>query len=318
MKNWVEVQKVEQLANKWHEIGWCKTLGHVEKGKLKAPIIAFGLGNQDPEAPCLMLTAGVHGLERIGVHILVHYLDTLRRRLKWQTSLQETFKKIRIVAIPSVNPIGLINTTRSNGNGVDLMRNAPTQAESNKYWPLSGHRLSKNLVWYRGDEDQMEVETQLVMDFFREQCSESQFSVSLDVHSGFGLQDRLWHPYGYTKKEFPLIKQTTKWSRIFKQNYPYHFYKVEPQSDGYLISGEIWDHLFDEHFKKHGENKMYMPWTLEIGSWRWVKANPFQLFTKQGMFYPFTKYRYNRTMRAHRPLFDFLIQSVKEWKQWTD
>ena len=48
-----------------------------------------------------------------------------------------------------VNPYGLHHGTRSNANGVDLMRNAPIDANVTSKLPLiSGHRVSPSLPWY--------------------------------------------------------------------------------------------------------------------------------------------------------------------------
>ena len=51
---------------------------------------------------------------------------------------------------------------------------------------------------------------------------------------------------------------------------------------------------------------MFLPWTLEMGSWAWVRKNPLQVFQALGFFNPIKPHRYARTMRRHARLVEFL------------
>src|SRR5690606_31305899 len=105
----------------------------------------------------------------------------------------------------------------------------------------------------------------------------SKMAITLDVHSGFGAQDRFWFPYATSHKPFPQLPETLALKRLFDESYPHHFYRFEPMSAEYTIHGDLWDYLF----KKHQEEKragVFLPYTLEMGSWLWLKKNPLQIF----------------------------------------
>ncbi|HUP10478.1 MAG TPA: M14 family zinc carboxypeptidase, partial [Caldimonas sp.] len=81
---------------------------------------SIALGNADPEVPAVGFFGGVHGLERIGVRVLLTYLRSLVRRLAWDATLHQQLERVRLVFMPLVNPSGLLRGTRANANGVDL------------------------------------------------------------------------------------------------------------------------------------------------------------------------------------------------------
>ncbi|MGZ3809736.1 MAG: zinc carboxypeptidase, partial [Bacteriovorax sp.] len=66
-------------------------------------------------------------------------------------------------------------------------------------------------------------------------------------------------------------------------------------------------HLFLEFEKTQSQN-IFIPWTLEMGSWIWLKKNPMQLFSKTGLFNPVAPHRYQRTMRRHYILIEFFTR----------
>jgi hypothetical protein len=108
-----------------------------------------------------------------------------------------------------------------------------------------------------------------------------------------------------------------QFSELFKKTHPYNLYKIEPQSDSYLINGDLWDYLYDKHYQKHGvSGQIFIPWTLEMGSWIWVKKNPSQIFKSTGLFNPILPHRYKRMMRRHWGLLEFFIQSTINYKNW--
>ena len=76
----------------------------------------------------------IHGLERIGTQVILHYMQAFLLRLQWDEllylQLQLQLQKIRLVFMPIVNPGGMWTQHRANPNGVDLMRNVPQRAES--------------------------------------------------------------------------------------------------------------------------------------------------------------------------------------------
>lgn len=63
---------------------------------------------------------------------------------------------------------------------------------------------------------------------------------------------------------------------------------------------------------------VFMPLTLEMGSWSWVRKNPSQMLSVLGPFNPVVPHRVRRTLRRHLPLFDFLYRAVASPAAWTD
>jgi hypothetical protein len=260
------------------------------------------------------MTGGVHGLERIGAELCLNLLKSTIENLTWDKSLQHLFTQIRVVFVPLVNPAGYYNFTRCNSNGVDLMRNGPVDATDKVPFLLGGHRISPLLPWYRGKENVIESENSALFKKFNEECGKSEAVVSLDFHSGFGLQDRLWFPYSKMRKPFEDLPEAVALFDLFETTHPYHIYQIEPQSHAYLLNGDIWDHMYTE-FKKMNSHP-YIPITLEMGSWNWVKKNPLQLISKQGLFNPIKDHRVKRTYRRHLLLFNFILKALFSYSTW--
>lgn len=283
------------------------------------PVYGLTLGSEDVTKPTYGIFAGVHGLERIGTQLCLSWLESLVEIARWDEDFAAALKESRIVMIPLVNPGGMAHGFRSNPNGVDLMRNAPVEAELEPAFLLGGHRYSKNLPWYRGIVGQMENESQWLCEFVRKEMFDAEIAVAVDLHSGFGSKDRLWYPYARSTSTFPRMREVLRLKELLDRSYPNHVYSVEPQSLSYTTHGDLWDFLFDQHFEKHGiESKsVFIPWTLEMGSWIWLKKNPWQIFSALGPFNPIKEHRFKRTLRRHRNLLDFFFKAVRNNRAWT-
>ncbi len=283
------------------------------------PIYGIIVGSPDKTKPTLGLFGGVHGLEKIGSQCVIAYLESLFEQLQWDVDLAKRFEEVRLVSIPLVNPVGTFVNTRSNPNGVDLMRNAPVEAPEKTPFLLGGHRISPKLPYYRGPlNSPMEIESQALTQFVEEQMFESEAAMTVDVHSGFGVLDRLWYPFARSRETFPRQKDVESLKNLLDRSYPNHVYNVEPQSLTYTTHGDLWDYLFDKHFAVHGPvGPLFLPWTLEMGSWLWVRKNPLQLFSSFGRFNPIKVHRYRRILRRHIPLFDFLLRAIRNYRTWT-
>jgi hypothetical protein len=280
------------------------------------PIHGIVVGSQAPEAPCLILVGGVHGLERIGTKVVVAYLSTLAERLKWDALTRTALERSRIAAIPLLNPVGMRAGTRANGNGVDLMRNGPVEGDGRASWFVGGQRLSPLLPWYMGKNGRLEPESEALVGFVADQIVSSAASIALDVHSGFGFQDRLWFPYAHTRRPFPNTPEVYALIELLDQTLPHHVYHVEPVSRSYTIRGDLWDFMYDQA-RAHGRG-LFIPMTLEMGSWTWVRKNPRQLFTLPGSFNPIKRHRLARTLRRHLLLMDFLHRAAVGHDAWGD
>ncbi|MBC7428599.1 MAG: DUF2817 domain-containing protein [Bacteriovorax sp.] len=315
-----DLQKLGRMVNQDEEL---KKLVHFETLKeitYKSevfPIFSFTIGSKNPEHPTLFMTGGVHGLERVGAQLAWSLLKTTIDRLVWDQSLQELFKNIRLVVVPLVNPVGYYKFKRSNGNDVDLMRNSPVISKEKIPFLLGGQRISKRLAWYQGVKDILEEENQALYAKFFQSCHKSKCILAIDFHSGFGMKDRIWFPYSYTREPFDHVAEINAFTSLFEETHPYHIYKIEPQSKGYLLNGDIWDYFFLE-MKKINPDAVFIPLTLEMGSWTWVRKNPWQLFSKQGIFNPMKVHRLKRTYRRHHLLYDFLLKALRSHSVWSD
>ncbi len=313
MKPFPELEQIDKVTNRLRRLGVPferSVLSTVDYKGRDYPVHGFVLGSKNPEAPTFGVFGGVHGLEKIGTHVILNYLNSLAFRCSLHSFVRKKFESVRIVSIPMVNPVGVLFNKRGNGNGVDLMRDAPVDAIGKTLPLASGHRVSPKIWWYRGEEGKLEVESETLIDFVKEQMFSSEFSMALDIHSGFGVKDRLWYPYSKTKSPFPLERDARAVRRTMKLVNPFHVYHVEPQSDSYLIYGDLWDHMFDLQFNDPKYSGIFLPWTLEMGSWNWVKKNPFQFFSQTGWFHPIKPHRVNRVMRRHWWLLDFYTNFV--------
>ncbi len=292
-----------------------RTLCEVQAGGQSMPVYALCLGNPDRKLPAIGFFGGVHGLERIGTQVLLHFLEDLFAQLTTDLALNYRLEHLRLVFMPLVNPGGMLGTTRSNPQGVDLMRNGPVEATSKVPFLIGGQRLTPRLPWYRGaDPDTMEPESQALCRLVEDELLGRKFAVALDCHSGFGFRDRIWFPYAHTATPIHHLPEIHALTALFEQRHPEHNYVIEPQSHQYLAHGDLWDHLYRSSLAQEGS--VFLPLTLEMGSWRWVSKYPRQVLSKLGMFNPLPAARRNRVLRNHLPWLDFLIRMGSDSARW--
>ncbi len=285
------------------------------------PVISVTMGSEDPAAPTLGIFGGVHGLERIGSDVVIAWLQSLHELSLWDETLRDRLQKSRIVFMPIVNPIGVFEMRRSNGNGVDLMRNSPVRADEPP-WLLGGHNYSPKLPWYSpivNAESEMEIESRAVCRVVEREMFRAKCSIAIDVHSGFGSVDRLWFPWSKSKAPPPHLEEISALKRLFDRSYPNHFYEIEPQAKQYTLNGDLWDWLYERQMNEVGRasgGPTFLPFTLELGSWIWLKKNPRQLFSSLGGFHPIQPHRLKRILRRHLTLFDFLHRAALSSDPW--
>lgn len=92
------------------------------------------------------------------------------------------------------------------------------------------------------------------------------------------------------------------------------FYVIEPQSVQYTTHGDLWDYMYD--MSRQDDGAILLPFTLEMGSWLWLRKNPRQLFDRIGMFHPVLPHRLRRVLRRHWTLLDFLLRATAEYEYW--
>jgi hypothetical protein len=279
------------------------------------PIYAVALGNPDPSVPAVGYFGGVHGLERIGAEVVIAYLQSLVMRLQWDSTLHKQLETVRLVFMPLVNPGGMFLGTRANPQGVDLMRNSPVESLEPVPFLVGGQRWSARLPWYQGAAHQpMQMENQAVCEVVQQELLGRTFSLAVDCHSGFGATDRIWFPFAHTRKPIAHLAEIHALKTIFNDSNTHHRYTFEPQSLQYLAHGDLWDHLYQE--AALGSDRVFLPLTLEMGSWLWVKKNPRQLFSRHGIFNPLIEHRQQRVLRQHQLLLDFLSRAASGQHLW--
>lgn len=309
-----EIEKIKKIKEELRDLARFEVLEEIESQGVSHPIYKVSFGSQNPEAPVLGLIGGVHGLERIGAQVCLSLMGTLSQLVLWDKNIKKNLEHIRIFFIPTVNPAGIFNKTRSNPNGVDLMRNAPITATSKVPFLLGGHNYASWLPWYRGNPfEKMEKESLALVEAVQKEIQKAPVSITVDFHSGYGLQDQIWFPYGKTKEAWPGLPVMHSFKNLLERTYPYHFYKIEPPA--YLVHGDLWDYLYDWQ-TKNNTSSVYLPLTLEMGSWNWVKKNPLQFFSAEGPFNPIKSHRLNRTLRRHNTFFEFLIRAISSPEAW--
>lgn len=288
----------------------------VQAGSHSFDVLSATLGNPSPDVPAIGIFGGIHGLERIGAEVVLSFLANIVQRLRWDDLLHHQLQSVRMVFMPLVNPGGLWRGTRANPNGVDLMRNAPVEAREDVPFLIGGQRLSAALPWYRGPEGApMQQESTALCRVVSQELLSRTFSLAIDCHSGFGLQDRIWFPFAHTRQPITHLAEVHALHRIFEQTHAHHNYLFEPQSLQYLTHGDLWDHLYLQQRLAHAD-RIFLPLTLEMGSWVWVKKNPRQLFSRHGIFNPLISHRQHRVLRRHLSMLDFMTRAAASHGRW--
>lgn len=293
-----------------------KVLCEVPVAQERLPIHVLEMGSTAPDAPAVGFFGGVHGVERIGSQVVLAFLHTLVERLRWDDSLAQLLQQVRLVFMPLVNPAGMLLRTRANPAGVDLMRNAPIDADGKVPWLLGGQRLTRHLPWYRGRADEpMQPEAQALCRAVETRLLSQPFSLALDCHSGFGTRDHIWFPYARSRQPIDCLADIYALRSMFRATHPHHsIYIIEPQSRRYTTHGDLWDYLYLK--SRAVSDRLFLPLTLEMGSWLWLKKNPLQLFGRLGLFNPVEPHRIRRILRQHQTLLDFLVRAAISHRRW--
>ena len=292
-----------------------RTACEIEAAGTRLPVYSITLGNPDRDVPAVGFFGGVHGLERIGTHVLLHFLGKLLQRLAHDRDLQKRLESLRLVFMPLVNPGGMLAATRCNPQGVDLMRNAPVDAPARVPFLLGGQRLSRRLPWYRGVRDgTMEAESRALCQVVDEELLGRRFALALDCHSGFGFRDRIWFPYAHSADPIRHLPEIHALLGGFDRHSPQHDYLFEPQSVQYRTHGDLWDHLYQRSLAD--SDGVFLPLTLEMGSWRWIMERPRQLFSRLGIFNPLPPERRERVVRHHVAWLEFLTHMGGNFIEW--
>jgi hypothetical protein len=161
----------------------------------------------------------------------------------------------------------------------------------------------------------MEPEAAALVRLVEDDLFASPFSIAIDLHSGFGMIDRIWYPYARTREPLPDLPTIIALDELLDASLPNHVYRVEQTAQVYTIRGDLWDYLYDR--RRDAGRGMLLPLTLEMGSWAWVRKNPWQGLSSIGRFNPVKPHRLSRTLRRHLPLLDFLFHAAASHTTWS-
>ncbi len=315
MSSLPELNELENMMELGHQHLQSRVACEVGVGNQRFPVYQITLGNPDPALPAIGFFGGIHGLARIGTHVLLYFLRGLISRLDWDKRLRHLLSEVRLVFMPLINPGGMWQGTRCNPSGVDLMRNAPVTSTGRVPFLLGGHRISPHLPWYRGKAGgAMEIENQALCRVVQEELFSHPFSIAVDCHSGFGARDRIWFPHAHSENPIAQLADILALEELFERTHPNNRYLFEPQSAQYHTHGDMWDYLYLQ--AEQDSSRIFLPLTLEMGSWLWVKKNPRQLFSRQGLFNPSVEHRLHRVLRRHTVWLDFMMRAACGHDNW--
>ncbi|TGK35911.1 carboxypeptidase [Leptospira gomenensis] len=291
------------------------------KEGFRFPIHALRIGTEKglKEHP-VGIVAGVHGLETIGILVLLDFLEYVLHpdSTGFLPELQKG--KLGIVVLPVVNPGGVVLKQRSNPGGVDLMRNSGVEAV--RALPFfGGQKISNRLPYFRGNglEPESRALFRLMQDCFFQ--TENAVMPVLDLHSGFGTIDNVWWPYAFTKTPCPDTPLYQKIADHLKDHCGHIHFQYGPQSETYTTHGDLWDRFYDQYRTYQGlypaiSGSKFLPITLEIGTWSDIKEDPTKLFRKRGIFNPASFNKIETVGRYRGFLRDFVRLGLKKPKDW--
>ena len=84
----------------------------------------------------------------------------------------------------------------------------------------------------------METETAALCELVKRQVFPSRSAIVIDVHSGFGLVDRLWFPYARTRRPFPRLAELHALVTLLDDTLPHHVYRIEPREATVVLGDE--------------------------------------------------------------------------------
>jgi len=198
----------------------------------RTPLYAYYFEPESHENT-VIVTAGLHGNERLAVWALFLFLRHLSEEGEKVPALKDLRTSTRLVVVPVANPTGFTDTTRQNRNGVDLNRNFDYRWE--EYSPKEDSAFGYD---YKGERPHSELETRLLAQLFYEHASASAY---LDLHN-YGERDRHWSWYlpKYGPNNDTIYRQVVNTFRK-EEDTVFSLKTTRPTSDNYMAN------TFDVH-----------------------------------------------------------------------
>lgn len=184
------------------------------------PVWALTFGNPDRSLPAVGFFGGVHGIERIGASVVIAFAHHLLARAEWDRGLLGLLERVRLVLMPIVNPGGLMQRSRCNPDGIDLMRNAPIDAEGRAHWLVGGQRAWPSLPWFRGTHG-LAAEAAAACQVVEREFAGRPLAIAVDCHSGYGMRDRIWFPHACTRSPTRVLPELHALTELFERCHPH-------------------------------------------------------------------------------------------------
>ncbi|MEJ0002900.1 MAG: M14 family zinc carboxypeptidase [Pararobbsia sp.] len=291
-----------------------RTVCEIQVDARPFPLLATTLGSDHPQAPRSASSAACMGSSRSARNSCSTIMRALLQRLEWDELLLQQLRVVRLVFMPIVNPGGMWAKTRSNPNGVDLMRNAPQNAEGHVPFLAGGQRIGPWLPWYRGAAGApMEPESLALLRVVKEELMSRPLSFAVDCHSGFGWgRQHLVSLCADRPQDGPSARDVPAQDFV-RTGLPassVHLRAAKPSIPSARRS------LGTAPTTRRRRRISSCRWTLELGSWRWIRKNPTQLFSRVGIFNPVMAHRTQRVLRRHVNFLDFLTRAAFASHRW--
>lgn len=213
------------------------------------PIWRFEFGSSAAEAPVVLLTGLIHGVELIGsmaLHAFVRGLFHVGDAAPQSAEEAALAEAARFVVMPIVNPDALAENMdrlirggsawrRTNARGVDLNRNFPLVSAKSPWHPFAGTRIPF-FPHYRGPHPLSEPESKAVHD-----CAQAlRPVVAIGFHS-FG--NVLLYPWAFTRAPNPRVRLYTTLAQTFERRVTQVPYGSKQASAFYPTLGDLDDWL---------------------------------------------------------------------------
>lgn len=104
------ISRIKSLSKQYHVL----KLGNIKTGSSKFPFYTIDVPSSKPQAPNILLCAGIHGDEPAGIEALLFFLEH---------SIEQYCRSFSFTIFPCLNPRGYEAATRENNRGIDLNRN---------------------------------------------------------------------------------------------------------------------------------------------------------------------------------------------------
>ena len=245
------LDRLSLLEKTSQKIVTIETIGRSSLGK---PIRAVRISRTKDTDTHALFVGGIHGLEHIGVEMILWLIDTLTKQYEEDTRITELLSEIEVCLVPVVNPDGYEKHQRKNARGVDINRNFGVGFSNHGFW-----NRNKWFPFYPGPYAYSEPETRAIKDLIER----NHFTVAVSFHSFGG---RINFPYGHTKKRAKDYELFRAIATGMQKRQRFTKYRIQQLSWLYKPAGCLEDELY--------ETKGTLAFLIEIAATRAQILNP--------------------------------------------